>query len=190
MHPVRRLMIAVVLLGAGYFGVQLVRESVPGEDAWEAQLQADADTAIQVLHPGLGPETLPQEFWDRWDLQLEPYDAERRAELSRRLHLYLDFLEAEYAEAAEIYTAGVEPERRSDGVRELRARLPAAFGPSAAKMIADADALREDAYRLSPRHGGADPDAPDFREEAEGVKAWLAIARPRADALTAPPGQR
>lgn len=189
LHPLRRLLIAAVLIGLGFFAVPLFRELFPSEATWEAQLQADAATAVQVLRP-YAVEELPETFWERWDAQIEPYDAARLADLEQRLELYLEFLEAEYAEAADIYTSAVDPRRPSAGVRALRERLPAAFGAEAERMVADADAMREDAYRLSPRHGGVDPDAPDFRIEAESVREWLSIARPRVDALTTPADER
>jgi hypothetical protein len=189
MRPLHRVLIAVVLLGTGFFVVPLVRELFPSKEAWEAQLQADAETATAVLRPWAG-DVVPEEFWERWDLQLEPYDEARRADLNARLHLYLDFLEAEYSEAADIYVSGNDPRQPSRAVRDLRERLPAAFGAAAEQMVEDADGLREDAFKMSPKHGGIDPDAPDFRQEAESLRQWLTIARPRVDRLTTPPGER
>ena len=184
MNRVRRLLIAILLLAVGYFlAVDVLPRYFPSDATWEAQMQADAAAAIVVLNPS-APFELPEEFWDRWDLQMEPYDDERLADLRSRLRLYLEFIEAEYAEAAEIYTTAADTRAPSGELRALRARLAAAFGPTAEKMVADADLLREDAYRLSPRLGGLDPDAPDFRLEAQSVRDWMTIARPRADALT------
>ena len=186
MTPLRRLLIAVILLGVGFFVAPLVRELFPSDAEWEVQIQADAQTAIQVLQP-YEIDELPDEFTERWRAQLEPYDGAQRADLRERLLLYLEFLEAEYAEAADIYTAGSDPERPSAALGAIRARLPAAFGTDAQAMVKDADVLRLDAYRLSPRHGGLDPDAPDFRIEAQSIRDWMTIARPRVELLTAAP---
>ena len=45
------------------------------------------------------------------------------------------------------------------------------------KLVADADELREDAYRASPIHSGLDPDLVDYVMENELVLTWAPEAR-------------
>jgi len=193
MTPVRRIALLVALLAAGFFIAPLLAEFFPTKAEWEQKLQMDAHTGVQVLRPDPRlPENLDglDEFWDAWDVRLDLYDDEGRAELRRRLHVYLDFLEAEYADAAESYGSGEDAGGPSDTAQLRRDALRTAFGALADTIIEQADALRDEAYRASPEHGGFDPDQPNFRLERERIRAWLPRARARADELTTPRGER
>ena len=193
MSPVRRVLILVVLLAAGFFLAPVIAEMFPSKAQWEEKLRTDAVTAVQVLRPD---PTLPDslagldDFWAAWDARLDLYDDERREELRRRLYVYLDFLEAEYADAAEAFTSGEDLGGPSKTAASLREDLRAAFGAEAEVMIEQADRQRDAAYRASPKHGGYDPDQPDFRLEAEVIREWLPRARARADELTTPVDRR
>ena len=193
LHPVQRVMVFVVLAGLGFFVAPLLRGCFPTDADWEQQIRADAETALQVLRydPRL-PEDLTTEpaFWAAWDARLDLYDAARRADLRARLLLPVDFLEAEWTDVAEIHASAVDPRRQSAGARSLRERLPGAFGPLAGTLVRDADALREEAYAASTAHSGADPDLPDFRAQADAVRAWLPPARAPAELQTTPAAER
>lgn len=157
----------------------------------DEQVRTDAIDLLQVLRPdGRLPEKLPDEFWRVWDEQRRHYPPERLADLRRRLHDYLDFVQAEHADAKEIYATGLRPERRSDAAEEARRRVRAAFGEFADTLVAQVDGptgLREDAYKASPKVAGYDPDLPNYEDVyLDLVQNWFPRARARADELTAP----
>jgi hypothetical protein len=53
--------------------------------------------------------------------------------------------------------------------------------------VRQADDLREDAFRSSPKVAkGDDPEATDFRQEYDDLRAWLPRAHRRVDELTEP----
>lgn len=207
MDPRRRTAIAVLLLACGviagfFFGAPLSRaisaavsRTVPMTDAdWREQVRLDAVSLLAVVAPDPRlPETLDDpalaEFRAKWDERRAKYPPERLDDLRTRLHDYLDFLQAEYADCAEVYRAGRRPETRSDAAEEARRRVQAGFGAFAATLMKQADELREEAYTSSPKvAGGEDPALTDFRQEYDDLRAWLPRAHRRVDELTKPVG--
>ena len=159
---------------------------------WDEQVRLDAVSLLDLVRPDERlPETLDgqSEFWAKWDARRAAYPAGRLDDLRNRLHDYLDFLQAEYADCAEIYRDGRRPEGRSDAASEARRRVAAAFGDFAARtLLPQADALREEAFRASPKIGGEpDPDLPDFVESYADLRdRFLPLAHRRVDELTRP----
>lgn len=169
----------------------VLRTSVPrSEAAWNEQVRADAVTLVRdVLAPDRPPELAEsQEFRKVWDAQRARYPEERLTDLRRRLGDYLDFVVAEYADCAEIYRLGPggAPGRRSDGAEEARRALRASFGEFAATLESQADEMREEAFRSSPRTAGWSEDMPDFRQAYDDLLRWLPGARALAERLTQP----
>ena len=194
----RKVTAAILLLACGAgLGVVLrpwilrtVADVVPmSEEAWTEQVRLDAVSLLNVLRPD---ERLPAslhdqpEFWDAWNKRRRRYTRERLADLRTRLRDYLDFLNAEYAECADIYRAGIRPEQRSDAAEEARRRIRAGFGAFAATLERQAEEMREEAYRASPKVAGYAADEVNYVELQQGFLEWLPRAEARADELTAP----
>lgn len=205
----RRISIALVLVVAGVaagmtFSAELrrafdalVHGAVPLSEAdWSEQVRRDAVTLLAVVAPDPKlPESLDDpsmaEFNAKWGERRAKYAVERLSDLRGRLHDYLDFLQAEYADCADIYLSGRRPETRSDASEEARRRVGAGFGEFAPTLLAQADQLREQAYRDSPKVAkGDDPDTVDFRLEYDDLRAWLPRAHRRVDELTAAPPEK
>ena len=196
---IRRKVTATILLlafGAGVgiilrpWIVRTVADVVPLSDAtWTEQVRLDAVSLLDVIRPDDRlPETLRDqpEFWEAWDKRRRRYTPERLADLRTRLFDYLDFLHAEYAECADIYRSGIRPDQRSDAAEEARRRIRAGFGEFAATLERQADELREEAYRASPKVAGYAPDEVNYIELEEGFRTWLPRAQARVEELTAP----
>ena len=182
-----RFVLVFALLVAGVVLGLVVRASLPPpEAAWDAQVGQDALTLLEAVK--VRPDhavPLDQEFWDAWDRRREHYPPERLEELRRILDAYLDFLLAEHADAAEIYTAG-DDRVLSERAAAARRALTEAFGPAAAQILADADRLRDDAYRASPVVAPGTSDLPDYRMLYRAVEEQMPLARERVVELTAP----
>jgi len=160
----------------------------PSEATWDEWVREDATTLLGVVGPDPRlPEELPQEFLDHWDRRRRRYPPERLTDLRRRLDDYLDFLEAEHSDCAEIYRAGIRENVLSDAAKEARRRVTADFGPFAETLIRQADALRDEAYLASPKTAGFDPDATNFVESREDLRNWMPRARARVIQLTTIP---
>jgi hypothetical protein len=194
----RRTTLALVLLLAlGMLAGWLARGPILGafrstRAVDDEQVRSDAIDLLQVVRPDENlPAELPAEFWAVWDAQRRRYPPERLADLRQRLDAYLDFLQAEHADAREIYRNGLRPEGRSDAAEEARRRVRAAFGDFARTLEEQVDGpkgLREDAYKASPKVAGFDPELPDYEEVyLDLVQNWFPRARARVDELTAPP---
>jgi hypothetical protein len=196
----RKIVIASVLVAAGV-GAGVVFRSVvlrsvawvvpATPERWAEQVRLDAISLLDVVRPDPRlPEDLAgqAEFRSFWEDRRSKYPPDRLADLRTRLHDYLDFLQAEYADCAEIYRNGPRERLQSDAAREARRRVTAGFGEFAKKtLLPQADELREEAYRASPKVAGYDPDLPDFVQEYDDLRAWLPRAHARVDELTAPP---
>ncbi len=190
-NPIQRVFLLVAVLGIGYFAAPLVRELFPSDGDWQEQVRRDAATAVDVLAPEVPADLAEIDgFWEAWDARLGLYDDTHRAELRAALHVYVDALEAEWADVAEIYAVAADTRTPSASVRERREALRETFGPVADAWLADLDRLRSRAYAASPAHSGLDPDLPDYGELSLAVREWLPMARERADLLTTPPGER
>lgn len=183
-----RSLIAVVLILVGFFGAILGRKLLPvGEGAWDAQIAADFEAPWRdVLRPQLHPEAVVEmpEFQEKWEARRKLYDQGHMARLREVLHAYLDCLEAEYADAADIYQSG-DSELMSDSARRARERFAELLGPAAEPVFADfKENLREQAFRDSPVTAGRDPDLPDWREWSTQLQDWLPEARRAVDRCT------
>ncbi len=191
MHTNRiRLVLLVVLLGLGIVAGQALSRARTTDDRREADLQARFADAQQVLDPTTPLVSLVQtksEFWERWWDRVEPEDRPFCDELRARLELYLDLMQAEYADAAEIYTSGRLPEGLSETARALRVQARQRLGPEIEETLAGFDTLRNTAYRVSPEHGGLDPDLRDLTLENHQLRTWLPEARSLVIRLTEPP---
>ncbi|MCE9634146.1 MAG: hypothetical protein K8T90_00445 [Planctomycetes bacterium] len=201
----RRTALAVLLVVSGvlagvFFRVPILRAlsgvvsaTVPmTAAAWDEQVRLDAVSLLAVVAPDPKlPESLDDpamaEFNAKWAERRAKYSPERLDDLRTRLHDYLDFLQAEHADCAEIYRSGRRPETRSDAAEEARRRMHTGFGVFADTLTKQADDLREDAFRASPKVArGEDPDVTDFRQEYDDLRAWLPRAHRRVDELTKP----
>ncbi len=193
MQRIRKLALAALMLGVGFFAAPLFFELFPTAATWERKLDDDTLTALQVLAPDarlpadLSGET---EFWKAWDRRLDAYDDAHLALLRARLELYVAFIGAEWGDVAEIYTAGTDPGRTSEAARAVRDRIRAEIPGLAEKLLADAHQVREQAYAASPAHSGLDPDLPDYGREAAVIADWLPAARARAVELTTRAAER
>lgn len=197
---VRTLAIALFLLLAGVLaGVLFAQElsdavrtlrfriSPPTDAEWEEQVREDAATLAAVLAPNESlPDELPGEFWEAWNPRRRLYTDARLADLRRRLDGYLDFLQAEFHDAAETWRTAPRSPLRSDAARDLREQLRRDFGGEAERMIAQADALHEDAYRHSPLVIQPAEGDPDYAQMHRDILLWLPRAHARAAELTAP----
>ncbi len=177
-----RLLAASLALILGFLSVYLVREYMHTEQDWEEQMEGDFETALSVL-TGIRSGRLPLDmagedaFWRRWDRRMDLYDSEHRAELGGHLALYLEFIQAEYADMSEIYRNGDGSKAASDAAVAARGSVSERLGEVGRKLITDADELREDAYNASPVHSGLDPDLVDYIMENEVVKTWAPEAQ-------------
>lgn len=152
----------------------------------EERLRGDACALLALVRPDPRlPESLEGQdaFWKVWEDRRASYTAEERRDLAGRLHAYLDFLEAEYADCADIYAEGHRETHLSDAAKAARERLAPAFGDLATTILAQADELRDEAYRASPRHSGFDPHEVNFVTLREGLRTWMPRARARVAEL-------
>lgn len=194
----RRVATLVVLLVSGVAaGVifrgplrDLVRGVVPASDAdWDRQVAMDASSLLEVVRPDrVGVDITSQKlFRDAWDARRGRYPPEKLADLRERLRSYLDFLEIEHGECADIWRTGATPDRRSAASDAARDRVVRGFGELGPKLVRQADDLREEAYRSSPRvAAGVDPDDTDFVAALEALRRALPACRRRVDELTEP----
>jgi hypothetical protein len=197
MHPRRKVTVAVLLLAGGFAAGWLFRPELtdvwravvpPSEGWWQETVRRDAATLVALVRPDPRlPAELPPDLRARWDENRLRYPPERLADLRRRLEGYLALLEAEYADAAEIYRSGQREFATSDAAREARRRVEADFGPAAAALLAELDQLRDKAYLASPKTAGYDPDEQDYVALERDLREWLPRARARIAELTAIP---
>ncbi|MCG3135387.1 MAG: hypothetical protein HMLKMBBP_03037 [Planctomycetes bacterium] len=168
----------------------LWRGAVGVSDAdWDGQIAKDAGSLLELVRPDRAGIDLrgQKPFWDAWDARRGRYPDERLAELRARLHAYLDFMEVEHGECAEIYRTGMTPDRRSAAADTARAKLKSGFGELGETLVKQADELREEAYRSSPKvAAGFDPAVTDFVRALDDLRKLLPTARRRADELTEP----
>lgn len=182
--PRRLFMVVVAVLAAGAFLSAYFARSIEPQDArFERQIEADLDTWMQFLRPDprlfKTPEEVP-EFLDAWEPRRALYDAPHAEDLRLRLHAYLDFLVAEYADAADIWDSGRD-DVLSAPAKAARETLRQRLGPLAAKLIEQSDTtVREEAFRTSPLTI-SDPDAPDFRKIYQDVRDWVPVAKAAVD---------
>jgi hypothetical protein len=195
----RTILAALLLLAAGFGAGMVFRRPIARRlqallPVTTEQVRLDAVSLLSVLAPDPRlPAVLPKDapewgpFWEQWDARRARYSPEQLADLRARLEGFLDFLQAEYADAAEIYRTGRRPEDASDAARELRLRVRQDFGETGEALLRQADELREEAYKASPRVAGVDPDLPDYGEKFDDLlRRWLPLAQARVAELTAP----
>lgn len=194
-----KLLIVLLSLLAGATVAVIARQQnwFPGEADWEAQVASDTEELLKVLGPP--PELsvdldAEPEFWTRWDEHRRAYAEEPRRleQLRGNLMAFVDLMEAEYgdvraitlADSSEVVSVMESPSR---AVREGRRRIVERLGPLGEAIVADAEALREEAFRASPGVAGYDLDAEDFAELGLRVSTeWAPRARERVRRLTEP----
>jgi hypothetical protein len=177
-------MVLVAVIAAGGFLWAYAARSIETEDQrWERQMQSDLESWMQLLRPDprllKTPEEVPG-FLEAWQARRSLYDAAHADELRLRLHAYLEFLAAEYADAADIWDSG-----RVDVVSQpaVRARmvLRKRLGPFADRLIEQSDTtVREQAYLTSPVTI-RDPDATNYRRVYLDILDWVAVAKEAVD---------
>ena len=188
----RQTLLYTLVFVTGFFGLVLANEMWPGKLPFlgrglEAEVQADfRKTWLPLLKPDLRVSRVLDdhpEFFERWGAVRADRGQAHLDELRRRLHTYLDFVESEYADAADIFDAG-QADVLSERARERRERMRADFppigdGPGLGEEIIRQydEKVREAAYRASPEVAAGDPDQIDYRALNEHVRQWLVDAR-------------
>ena len=150
---------------------------------WEQEVAARTEVWLQFLRPDprlfKTPEEVP-EFLERWEEAKKASSSSQIDEVRRRVHIYLDFLETEYADAADIWDSGND-QVLSSGAARNRERLKEAFGELGDTIVGQSDVdVREAAYKSSPQTI-QDPDAADFREIYQDIREWVVVARDAVD---------
>lgn len=175
--------IAIAVLLA-FFGT-LFRAELFGMrgERWEQEVEARTEVWLQFLRPDprlfKTPEEVP-EFLENWELAKQVSDEAQIEEIHRRVHIYLDFLETEYADAADIWDSGND-QIISQAARENRKRLTEAFGELGQLIVEQSnDDVREAAFKSSPKTI-TDPEAANFRHIYQDIRDWTVVAREAVD---------
>ncbi len=185
----KRILTTFLIVAVGFLAGILLRPHLPTSDAdAELQLRQDVEALLKAVQPRAdGLYQLGEDFRASWEPRRREYSRDQLLDMRSRLHVFIDHVVVEHADASVVYTDGAR-DAISAEARATRLDLRDALGDELADLIIrDSEALREDAFTASPETAGYDPGLPDYAALALAIRDVAVLARTRADELTAPP---